>query len=154
MEDEDGLRQDREHRAMLLRAELDRLKSSGAEDQVRVVEAELAAMQLDGPPVFSVSEASAILQLSGPCGVGTEPEGRFLLLDYQRDRMQLVARDGAVIASCPSGAPSHGQAATGFTEEDVRFADSILEPCQGVIDDAGKLAVISSDASVIVIYAQ
>jgi len=94
------------------------------------------------------TEASAILQLSGPCGVATDADGRVLLLDYSRDRVQLVSRDGAVIASCRSG----GQSGMWFSEEDVRFGDAVLEPCQGAVDDAGNLAVVHSDCAAIAVY--
>lgn len=121
--------------------------SGGEDDGGAVLEGDQEGERAE----ITVSEATAIVQLSGPCGVATDPQGRIILLDYQRDRVQLVTRNGAVIASCPA----HGKAATGFTVQDIRFADSVLEPCQGAIDDEGKLAVIKSDAGecAVVVYA-
>ena len=121
------------------------------DDQVRVLKEELELLRkrkLAGE-AYTVAEASGILQLTGPCGVAVDGEGRLIVLDWERERMQLLDPDGMPLVSCALSASGIGG---GYTEEEVRRGEVMLEPCEVVMDDSKKVAVVNSDYKAVVVY--
>lgn len=95
----------------------------------------------------TIAEASGILQLSGPCAV--DGEGRLIVLDWERERMQLLDHDGMPLVSCALSASGIRR---GYTEEDVRRGEVWMEPCGVVMDDSRKVVVVNFDCKAVVVY--
>jgi hypothetical protein len=62
----------------------------------------------------------------------------------------VLERDGSLFVSC--GASVDGML-FGYTPEDVRRADVILEPSGVAVDDLGQIAAVDSDAKCVKVYA-
>jgi hypothetical protein len=85
----------------------------------------------------------------GPCGVATDGIGRVIVLDWARERMQLLTADGDPLVSCALSASGVGG---GYTHEDMRRGEMFLEPCELIMDDLGNVAVLNFDIKAVVVY--
>lgn len=120
------------------------------DNQIKDLERELEELLSCEPSICSFAEASGILQLAGPCGLATDGEGRLIVLDWARERLQLLCPDGAPpLASCALASSGVGG---GYTDEDLRRAAKMMEPCAVAVDDEGKVAAINSDLKAVVVY--
>jgi len=129
-------------------AELACLHGVDIDDQIKVLRLELSHCERQAEPC-AFAEASGILQLSGPCGVATDGEGRLIVLDWERERLQLLANDGTPFVSCALASSGAGG---GYTEQDLQRASKMMEPCAVTVDDAGNVAAINSDLKAVVVY--
>jgi len=130
---------------------------SGTEKAVQLILEELSCIgqarrekDADTTVVPMFGDRCGILQFAAPCGLATDGDGRILVVDWARDRLQVLERDGSLFVSC--GASVDGML-FGYTPEDVRRADVILEPSGVAVDDLGQIAAVDSDAKCVKVYA-
>ena len=121
-----------------------------ADDTIKALQDELALICKESCEAeVTIAEASGILQLSGPFGLATDGNGHIIVLDWARERLQVISNDGTFVVSCLLSASGVGG---GYTYRDRKRADMMLEPSGAVIDDRGQIAAINSDMRAVVVY--
>ena len=110
----------------------------------------------DTTVVSAFDDRCSILQFAEPYGlvaVGSlrpRSEGRILVMDWERVRLQILEIDGSLLlVSC--GSAEEG-ALFGYTAEDLRRADEILEPIGVAVDDIGQIVALDREAKCVKVY--
>ena len=70
-------------------------------------------------------------------------------MDWARERIQILESDGSLFVSC--GSAEEG-ALFGYTAEDLRRADDMLEPIGVAVDDLGQIVALDREAKCVKIY--
>ena len=129
---------------------------SGTERAVTMTVEELSSIgqaswgkDSDTTVVSAFGDRCSVLQFAAPyglvsvCSLRPCSEGRIIVMDWARERIQILESDGSLFVSC--GSAEEG-ALFGYTAEDLRRADDMLEPIGVAVDDLGQIVALDREA--------